>query len=423
MDSPTTSKPDDENGGAQTPLDLHVDSEFFSQLVYFIVDTTLYNVSDTLLPSRGYLASVTNHNDWFDGTSVAHSIPLNITVSEMNSIMRVLHARKISAPLLFTIQQWSEALHIATIWDITSAREYIIDRISALFPDQPPIDRIILADRCGVKQWLYPAYEELCVRCHPPTTEEGIERLGVDRIVAIFTIREALRAPASSPINDTTWPGRTRKMLDSEGITAPMINTSAPVISTDDVSRMIKANSVLSLTVVEEEDYDEISVISRRGCCVETSKEPTSRSHSSSVNSTPILGEYFGNTKENNTGAASYAREAAEKGERCHTWGESIPSRAHSRCESVASSFDPRAPSRAPTWMPPRAPTPYPVVSPRAASPAPPERVRTPSPVPSPVVEDTWGRGSTFKGKRGKKKAKKARQCTPLELDPWAIYI
>ncbi|KAG8991727.1 hypothetical protein FRB94_012288 [Tulasnella sp. JGI-2019a] len=211
---------------------------------------------------------------------------------------------------------------------------------------------------------------------------------------------------------------------------------------------MIKANSVLSLTVVEEEDYDEISVISRRGCCVETSKgqycalssmlaigssdmtsashsatEPTSRSHSSSVNSTPILGEYFGNTKENNTGAASYAREAAEKGERCHTWGESIPSRAHSRCESVASSFDPRAPSRAPTWMPPRAPTPYPVVSPRAASPAPPERVRTPSPVPSPVVEDTWGRGSTFKGKRGKKKAKKARQCTPLELDPWAIYI
>ncbi|KAG8982722.1 hypothetical protein FRB94_013768 [Tulasnella sp. JGI-2019a] len=185
-----------------------------------------------------------------NGASMSHPITLDITVSEMNNIMRVLHARQTSAPLALTIQQWSEALHIATIWGIISAREYIIDRISKLFPTQPPIDRIVLADRCGVQKWLSPAYEELCVRSHPPSTEEGIERLGVGRIVAIFTIREALRAPAFSPINDTVWCGRSHKVSEEK---------TTCVISAENAVRMIKANRVLSLNLAEEECSEAIS--------------------------------------------------------------------------------------------------------------------------------------------------------------------
>ncbi|KAG8984447.1 hypothetical protein FRB94_004796 [Tulasnella sp. JGI-2019a] len=417
MDSNTTSKPDNENEEVPAPLELHVDSEFFSQLVYFKVNTTLYNVSDTLLPGCGYLASVTNHEDQFDGASISHPIPLNITISEMNSIMRVLHARQTSAPLVLTIQQWSEALHIATIWDITSAREYIIDRISMLFFDQPPIDRIVLADRCGVKQWFYPAYEELCVRRHPPTTEEGIEMLGVDRIVAIFTIREALRAPASSPINDTIRPGRPRKMSDTERVTAPTPNTPAPVISIDNASRMIRDNRVLSLTVAEEEGYDKIPVTPRRDCCVKTSEEPMLRSCLSSVNSTPIFAGSVGNTKENNAETFSYAREVAEINGRCHPWDKSTPSGAPSQCESAASRLN----SPAPVWINSRALSPDPVVCAKAPSPAPPECVGMPSPVPPPVVEDARGHGPI--GKMGKKKAKIARPCTSADLDTWADYI
>ncbi|KAG8986709.1 hypothetical protein FRB94_002511 [Tulasnella sp. JGI-2019a] len=389
MDSPTNSKPDVGGKDASKPLELHVDSEFFSQLVYFKVDTTLFNVSDALLPGRGYLASVTKHDDRFNGTSMFCPIPLNITISEMNSIMRVLHARQVSAPLLHTIKQWSEALHVATIWDIASAREYIIDRISALFPDQPPIDRIVLADRCGVKQWFYPAYEELCVRRHPPTTEEGIERLGVDRIVAIFTIRETLRAPASSLINDTMRCGCPGKTLDSETVTAHMPNTLAPVISTDNASRMIRANRVLRLTVAEQEDYDAISMISQRDCCIKTSEESMSQSRPRSAMSVAPV--------ENNFRTSNYVTEA-------------IRSRAPSRCASPAFRPYSRAPSppMLRSYVLSRAPSPATVV--RTPSPV---LIRASSPIPPIIVEDIWP-STGLKAKKGKKGGKKAAAFTPV---------
>ncbi|KAG9027133.1 hypothetical protein FRB95_008102 [Tulasnella sp. JGI-2019a] len=251
MDSPTKS---DVEAGVPGPQESIVHSEFFSQLVYFKVGTTLYNVSSTLLSGCGYLASAIGREDMINGTSMFDPIHLNITVSEMNSMMYVLHARQTSGPLNLTIQQWSEALHIATIWNIISAREYIINRILISFPDQPPIDRIVLADRCGAKRLLYPAYEELCIRSNPPTTEEGIEKLGVDRIVAIFTIREALRASApSTPIDDSIPCERQKRMPSVKQIKSPVPKAPISAISADNVARMIEANRVLSLNLMKEE--------------------------------------------------------------------------------------------------------------------------------------------------------------------------
>ncbi|KAG8845168.1 hypothetical protein FRB96_002612, partial [Tulasnella sp. 330] len=174
-------------------------SPFFCNPVYFEmkVEGTMYSVSEALLPGRGYMvSSVYEEHDGLFDSSESNPIELDITASEMDSIMSVLHAKQMSSPLNLTIEQWSKALHITTLWRLTTAREYIIKRFTALFPDQPPIDRITLADKCGVTQWLNPAYETLCTRPNPPSFEEGIEMLGVKRIVAIFTIREACRAQA-----------------------------------------------------------------------------------------------------------------------------------------------------------------------------------------------------------------------------------
>lgn len=99
-----------------------------------------------------------------------------------------------NSPLVLTIEQWSEALYITTLWSLTAAREYIIERVETLFPNQPPIDRIALADRCEVEKWLDPAYQTLCTRPNPPSKKDGVERLGFDRLLAIFTTREACRA-------------------------------------------------------------------------------------------------------------------------------------------------------------------------------------------------------------------------------------
>ncbi|KAG9034508.1 hypothetical protein FRB95_013075 [Tulasnella sp. JGI-2019a] len=137
------------------------------------------------------------------GLLETNPIELAITASEMDSIMTVLHARQTSAPLHLTIEQWSDALHIATLWNLTAICEYIINRITTLFPEQNPIDRILLADQCRVEKWLHPAYQELCTMTNAPSRKDGLDRLGVDRIISIFTIREALRvSPPPLKSND-----------------------------------------------------------------------------------------------------------------------------------------------------------------------------------------------------------------------------
>ncbi|KAG8871480.1 hypothetical protein FRB98_000748 [Tulasnella sp. 332] len=198
VDSTATLKPDIHD--TAPPRKALTRSPFFCKPVYFEVERMLYSVSETLLPGLGYMASWINPRDSCTGYSEANPMKLNITRSEMDNILTVLHAKQISSLLTLTIEQWSEALYIATIWKLAAARDYIVERISTLFPDQAPIDRIALADRCGVHQWLHPAYETLCTRINPPTFEEGVERLGIKRIVALFTIREASRTqPVSQP--------------------------------------------------------------------------------------------------------------------------------------------------------------------------------------------------------------------------------
>ncbi|KAG8845162.1 hypothetical protein FRB96_002606 [Tulasnella sp. 330] len=195
MDATVTLEPEDKE--MDPPAKELTRSLFFCKPVYF---ETIYSVSEALLPGRGFMvSSVYDEDDSLLSNSETSPIELDITVSEMDSIMSVLHAKQMSSPLNLTIEQWSEALHIATLWNLTSAREHIIERFATLFPDQPPIDRIVIADKCGVAQWIHPAYETLCTRQDPPTLEEGIEKLGVKRIVALFTIREACRATSVPP--------------------------------------------------------------------------------------------------------------------------------------------------------------------------------------------------------------------------------
>ncbi|KAG8999732.1 hypothetical protein FRB93_013104 [Tulasnella sp. JGI-2019a] len=247
-----------------------VHSEFCSKLVHFEVKGTLYSISDALLPGCGYMASVIDQEDPLAGTLEVNPMGLDITVSEMNNIMRVLHARQLSTPLDLTIEQWSEALHIATIWRLTAAHEYIVERITNLFPDQPPIDRIALADQCGVQEWLNPAYQTICTRADPPTMNEGVQRLGFDRLVALFTIREACRSSPPPPVvmSDTrpAWCRHCNTTQKAYGFSSTHLScsycgsivpmpkpTEMDVISAEIASKMIKDSKELSWKPVEDE--------------------------------------------------------------------------------------------------------------------------------------------------------------------------
>ncbi|KAG8994169.1 hypothetical protein FRB94_010085 [Tulasnella sp. JGI-2019a] len=59
-----------------------------------------------------YLESALGHAD---GKSEDKPIKLDVTISQMNSLMSVLLARQISSPLELTIHQCGEALGLATL--------------------------------------------------------------------------------------------------------------------------------------------------------------------------------------------------------------------------------------------------------------------------------------------------------------------
>lgn len=86
-----------------------------------------------------------------------------------------------------TVQEWSEAFHIATLWGFEQLRAYIIKTTDSIAQD--PIDRIQLADKCGLTEWLHPAYAKLCARDSSLTAEDG-RKLGFERFAVLSRIRE-----------------------------------------------------------------------------------------------------------------------------------------------------------------------------------------------------------------------------------------
>ncbi|KAG8978187.1 hypothetical protein FRB94_014316 [Tulasnella sp. JGI-2019a] len=165
-------------------------TEFCLTLVSFLVEDTLYSIPEMMFPGAGYLKSAIN---LASGKSEDEPVELDITISEMDSLMSVLLDRRINSPLDLTIEKWGQALGLATLWKLDAARNFIIDHITRHFPDNL-VDQIRLADDNDVGQWLHPAYETICKRDTPPTVQEVIA-LGPDRLVAILKIRETCRKP------------------------------------------------------------------------------------------------------------------------------------------------------------------------------------------------------------------------------------
>jgi len=85
------------------------------------------------------------------------------------------------------LEQLEAALHLSTMWAFGKVRDWTIKEIEKL--NQSPIDRLELAQKCAVQQWLLPAYIQLCTRPERLTIREA-ERLGLHRYHILAQIRE-----------------------------------------------------------------------------------------------------------------------------------------------------------------------------------------------------------------------------------------
>jgi len=124
---------------------------------------------------------------------------------------------------------------IANRYDFSQVRQYAIRAIEKLRVESgsgldsvwSAVDRIELADRFDVDEWLVPAYQELCTRATMLTVQEG-ERIGGRKAAIIATVREMV---LRQNFNNRGY-GYVNVALDIKSVQTVLQNTLASLNST-----------------------------------------------------------------------------------------------------------------------------------------------------------------------------------------------
>ena len=91
----------------------------------------------------------------------------------------------------FSLESWISLLSFSTRFICDKIRARSIREIESIQSRVDPIERIVLAVRHSVPQWLKGAYQELCQRQESLSEEEG-EKLGLPTVIKLMRAREML---------------------------------------------------------------------------------------------------------------------------------------------------------------------------------------------------------------------------------------
>lgn len=91
----------------------------------------------------------------------------------------------------FTLESWVSLLSFSTRFICDKIRARSIRELEAIQSRVDPIERIVLAVRHNIPQWLSGGYQELCQRQDSLSEEEG-ERLGLSTVIKLMRAREIL---------------------------------------------------------------------------------------------------------------------------------------------------------------------------------------------------------------------------------------
>lgn len=92
---------------------------------------------------------------------------------------------------VFPLESWIALLSFSTRFICDKIRARSIREVEAMQSRVDPIERVVLAFRHNVPQWLNGAYQELCQRQDSLTEVEG-EKLGLPTVIKLMRAREIL---------------------------------------------------------------------------------------------------------------------------------------------------------------------------------------------------------------------------------------
>ncbi|KAH7338078.1 hypothetical protein B0J17DRAFT_628633 [Rhizoctonia solani] len=166
---------------------------FDERLVVLQVEDTLFKVHKYhLLQSETFsdMFSVTSApGELAEGATPERPIVLNgVSASDFEALLTVLYAYARIQPEL-TPSLLVSAFRLAHMWNFPDLRAYLLLRAAEILDD---IGKIEFANEFNIKEWLLPAYMNLCRRSKSPTIDEAT-RLGVHGLLVGFRLREHYR--------------------------------------------------------------------------------------------------------------------------------------------------------------------------------------------------------------------------------------
>jgi len=151
---------------------------------FFVTHSVIFASMFTMPPGEG---------NSVEGLSDEMPILLpGVSVRDFERFLGVFYPADFSE-LETSIEHWCSVLEVATKWEFDSVRALAIRKLdeepqSAI----PPADRISMALKYRVEEWLLSPYVELVSRPTPVSLEEG-RKLGIEDVVLLMKAREDIK--------------------------------------------------------------------------------------------------------------------------------------------------------------------------------------------------------------------------------------
>ena len=86
-------------------------------------------------------------------------------------------------------EEWKSVLHLSTRWGFASLRKLALGSIEPPMPH----DRLLLARKYSVDDWVVPALSALCERTAPLSLSEA-RQMDIEDVILVSTVREDIRS-------------------------------------------------------------------------------------------------------------------------------------------------------------------------------------------------------------------------------------
>lgn len=249
---PADMEPTMEKIGLERPLPIVHNAKYYieDEMSVFLVENQLFKVHRHFLrESLDFMRMFTQcppRQDGPDGLSDQRPIPLPGVLSrEFEALLDFFYrGMKCGCSKSLPSDLWSlkvelqrqiDLLSISTRYDFERVREAAINCIqyglhrrdwrgAQWLAGISPVDRICLAEKYNIPQWLTPSYEDLCQRVFPLEVSEA-EKIGVRTATLLARAREAVREQHSSqPYDSRVYRSRTPSPIPVElRYDAPMV--------------------------------------------------------------------------------------------------------------------------------------------------------------------------------------------------------